>query len=100
MKDKEDGEYRISDELWAQIRPLLPPEPYYSAHPKMDSRKAMNAIFSVLRSGYSWEDYPELIDLIYERLVEWRKTGSFDRLWQACILTQDELRRLILYRKC
>jgi len=102
MESKEDREYKISDELWTRIKSLLPPEPYYSrdAHPMMDSRKAMNAIFCVLRIDCSRENYLGQVDMIYERLEEWRRTGTFDRLWQAGILTQDELRKLILYRKC
>ena len=88
-----DGSHLISDALWERIEPLLLPENPNpkDGQPRMDSRKAMEAILYVLRTGCKWEDLPSLIHC---RLQEWRKTGVFDRMWQTDILTYDELRTL------
>ena len=96
--------YRISDELWKQIEPLLPPEPSVpkSDGPRMDNRKAMEAMFYVLHTGCKWKELP--LDLgagntVYKLFQEWRRTGVFDRMWQIGILTYDELRTLVRHSK-
>ena len=45
--------YEIPDELWEQIKPLLPPEIVKprGGHPQLDDRKAMEAILYVFRTG-------------------------------------------------
>ncbi len=92
--------YRISDELWKQIEPLLPPEPSVpkSDGLRMDNRKAMEAMFYMLRTGCKWEEMPGNSgggELLYERFQKWRRTGVFDRMWQVGILTYDDLRTLV-----
>jgi len=89
-----NGSYLISDTLWGRIEPLLLPENPKSKdeQPSIDSRKAMEAILYVLRTGCKWEDLPSMVHC---RLQEWRRTGVFDRMWQTDILTYDELRALI-----
>ncbi len=84
----------ISDALWERIESLLLPENPGSkgGPPLMDSRKAMEAILYVLRTGCKWEALPSMVHC---RFQEWRKTGVFDRMWQTDILTYDELRALI-----
>ena len=53
-------EYQISDELWEKINPLLPPDNNRS---EMDKRKAMEAIFYVMRVGCEWEGIPRDIGI-------------------------------------
>ena len=54
------SEYQISDALWERIEPLLPPpKPKKKpGRPRMDDRKAMTAIFYVLRTGCQWKALP------------------------------------------
>ena len=50
-------DWRIPDELWERIEPLLPPRkphPLGCHRPRVDDRKAMDAIFFVLRTGCQW----------------------------------------------
>jgi putative transposase len=50
-------DWRISDELWERLQPLLParkPPPLGCHRPRVDDRKAMDAIFFVLRTGCQW----------------------------------------------
>jgi transposase len=62
MKDimgmvKQDDGWRLPDELWEQIAPLLPPRkphPLGCHNPLVPDRSAMNPIFFVLRTGCRW----------------------------------------------
>lgn len=47
----------VTDELWAAIEPLLPPEPpkRCGGRPRCDDRAALSGIVFVLRSGIPWE---------------------------------------------
>jgi transposase len=50
-------DWRIPDELWERIQPLLPPLKPHSLgchRPRVDDRRAMDAIFFVLRTGCQW----------------------------------------------
>ena len=55
--------FSIPDELWDNIRPLLPVEPPKpkGRRPRMDDRKAMTAIFFILRTGIQWKARPKEI---------------------------------------
>lgn len=53
---KDDG-WRLSDEVWTQIEPLLPPRnlhPLGCPNPRVSDRDAMNAIWFGLRTGCPW----------------------------------------------
>ena len=53
---KDDG-WRISDELWSKMEPLLPkpkPHPLGCHRPRVPNRQAMNTIFFILRTGAQW----------------------------------------------
>ena len=50
-------DWRIPDELWERIEPLLPPRqshPLGCHRPRGDERQARDAIFCVLRTGCQW----------------------------------------------
>ncbi len=103
MADKDDT-YRISDKLWEQIKPLLPPElPRPDRNcPPLDNREAMQAILYVLCTGCGWGALPDSFGIggaVYDRFQEWRKTGLFQRMWRAGFLSYDELRALIWHGK-
>src|SRR5688572_27401249 len=53
---KDDG-WRIPEELWSLLEPLLPPRPAHPLgchNPRVPDRDAMNAILFVLRTGCHW----------------------------------------------
>lgn len=53
---KDDG-WRLPDELWAKMEPLLPPRkphPLGCHRSRVPDRIAMNAILRVLRTGMQW----------------------------------------------
>jgi putative transposase len=96
--------YRISDDLWEQIKPLLPPElpRPRGGRPRMDSRKAMEAILYIFRSGCKWKSLPRSLGspgAVRRRFREWQDAGLFQRLWQAGLLEYDEMREMVWYGK-
>lgn len=106
MTDKDilDGSHLISDALWERIEPLLPPEiPKPSGgRPRMDNREVMEAILYVLRTGCKWSSLPRSLgatSTVRRRFLEWRETGMFQRMWQAGVLTYDELRAAVWHGK-
>ncbi len=62
----------MTDFEWRVIEPLLPNKP------RVDDRRMLSGIFSVLRSGAPWRDLPERYGprtTCYNRFVRWRKAG-------------------------
>ena len=103
MESTNPGEmYRIPDSLWAQIKPLLPSEPpkCSGGHPRIDQRKAMDAILCIFRFGCKWRSLPRDLGspgAVRRRFREWQEAGVFQRMWQAGILTYDEMREMVWY---
>ena len=92
----------LSDVLWEQIKPLLPPELPGSrdGYPRMDDRMAMEAVLYVLRAGFRWDLLPRSmgsVTKVQSRFLEWREAGVFQRMWRAGVLTYDELRASFWY---
>jgi transposase len=56
--------YEIPDVLWIGIVPLLPPsrKKKKAGRPMMNDRKAMSAIFHVLRTGCQWNALPRSLN--------------------------------------
>jgi putative transposase len=78
--------YEIPDVLWDKIVPLLPPSKRKkkAGRPRMNYRKAMSAIFYVLRTGCQWNALPRSLgasSTVHDRFQEWRKAGVFKRMW-------------------
>jgi putative transposase len=101
MKErKTKNRYRISDELWERIQPLLPKHPnkhrFGGGRPRASDRKCMDAIFFVLRTGCQWNALNETgicpSSTAHDRFQEWTKAGVFHRLWQLSLQEYDELK--------
>ena len=82
-----DSSYEIPDELRNQIFPLLvhkPKRKKNTGRPRMDDRKAMNAIFYIARTGCQWKALPRSLgasSTVHDRFQEWRQDGVFKRMW-------------------
>src|SRR5690349_12761051 len=82
----------VSDDLWAAIAPLLPPErprPKGGRKPVPD-RPALAGILFVLMSGIGWEDLPAEMGCgsgmtCWRRLRDWHQAGVFQRLHEALL---------------
>jgi len=77
----------VTDELWENIAPLLPPEPLKpkGGRPRIDNRAALTGIVFVLKSGIPWEMLPQEMGCgsgmtCWRRLKEWQEAGVWERL--------------------
>lgn len=82
----------LPDGLWAEIAPLLPPEPAKpkGGRPRRSDRAALTGILFVLRSGTPWELLPKEMGCgsgmtCWRRLRDWQKAGVWDRLQHALL---------------
>lgn len=82
----------VSDELWAIIEPLLPPEPPKpkGGRPRIDNRNALGGIIFVLRSGIPWEMLPHEMGCgsgvtCWRRLRDWHAAGVWQRLHRTLL---------------
>ena len=91
--------FRISDELWTLLQPLLPvhvnTHRFGGGRPRMADRACADAIFYVLRTGCQWQalDQTELCahSTAHARFQEWVEAGVFLKLWQVGVAQFDEL---------
>ena len=94
MREKKTGiddGWRIPEELWSRIQPLLPPRPRVG-RPRRDDRQMMDGIFYVLRAGCQWKALPGEFgpaSAAHDRFQFWREAGVFRRLWQAGLVEYD-----------
>ena len=88
--EKNRRDWRIPDELWERIVPLLPLRklhPLGCHRPRVEDRTAMDAIFFVLRTGCQWNALKETgicsSSSAHRRFQEWTEAGVFLALWQS-----------------
>src|SRR5262245_16648847 len=91
-------DWRIPDELWERIEPLLPPRtphPLGCHRPRVDDRKAMDAIFFVLRTGCQGHALNETklcsSSAAHRRFQEWTEADVFVALWEQGLVAYDAL---------
>jgi transposase len=81
----------VSDDLWAAIAPLLPPEPAKprGGRPRCDDRGTLAGIIFVLRSGIPWEMLPREMGCsgmtCWRRLRDWQMAGVWARLHRVLL---------------
>ena len=79
--------YDLSDEEWAVLEPLLPPQRSGRAgNPYRPHRTVLNGMFWILRSGAPWRDLPERYGpwtTVYDRFRRWRNAGVFQNMLNA-----------------
>jgi transposase len=94
-----DDSWRIPDELWKQMEPLLPPgkpHPLGCHNPRVPNRNAMNAILFVLRTGCQWNALNSTgicsSSSAHRRFLEWTEAGVFEEFWKRGLLKYDLLK--------
>ena len=83
----------LSDELWAAIEPLLPPEPPpnpQGGRPRVAARAALTGILFVMKSGIPWSMLPLELGCgsgvtCWRRLRDWQAAGVWHRLHLALL---------------
>jgi transposase len=91
----------VSDELWAVVAPLLPPEPPKSkgGRPRVSDRAALTGIIFVLKSGIPWEMLPQEMGCgsgvtCWRRLRDWQEARVWDRLHRELLDRLGEAGRI------
>jgi transposase len=99
LNPKADLQWRIPDELWARIEPLLPvgmPHPLGCHNPPTEPRKAMDAIFFVLRTGCQWNALNTTCichsSSAHRAFQKWVDAGVFAEMWRQGLLEYDKLK--------
>ncbi len=82
----------VSDELWAVVAPLLPPEPPKpkGGRPRVPDRAALTGVIFVLKSGIPWEMLPQELGCgsgvtCWRRLRDWQEAGVWEQLHRALL---------------
>ena len=85
----------VSNELWKQIEPLLPPVPPPSpkgGRPRVQNREALKGIVFVLRTGIPWQTLPTEMgcgsgSTCWRRLADWTRLAVWPRLHALLVTT-------------
>jgi transposase len=95
---KNHDDWRIPDVLWERIASLLPPRkphPLGCHRPRVDDRKAMDAIFFVLRTGCQWSALNATgicsKSAAHRRFQEWTAADVFVALWEQGLVEYEAL---------
>ncbi len=76
----------VSDEEWALIGPLLPPEQGRGCRPAGDNRRYFEGMMWMARSGAQWRLLPDEYgkwNSVFRRYRRWVETGVFDALLET-----------------
>jgi transposase len=75
--------FDLSDEEWALIEPMLPPQG--RGPERKNDRRVLNGIFYILRTGAPWRDLPERYGpytTVYNRFNRWAKRGIWGAIFE------------------
>lgn len=80
-------DFQLSDEVWERVKVAIPPEAPKpkGGRPRMDDRKALDAMFYVLRTGCQWKALPRSLgasSTVHDRFQEWVEQGVFLLMWE------------------
>src|SRR5918995_1619068 len=78
--------HELTDEQFAKLAPLLPPERPSTGRPNHDHRAVLNGILWRLKTGAPWRDVPARYgkwDTVYSRFRRWQRAGVWARILAA-----------------
>lgn len=82
--------WRVSDELWERIEPLLPRVARRFRYPgrlRLDDRRCLEGILFVLFSGLPWRAVPAELGVsgitCWRRLNHWQQAGVWEKLLET-----------------
>lgn len=97
----------VSDELWALVAPLLPPEPPKpkGGRPRVSDRAALTGIIFVRKTGIHWELLPQEMGCgsgmtCWRRLRDWQAAGVWDALHHTLLDRRGEAGLIDWSRAC
>jgi len=77
------GTAALSDSLWLQIAPLLPPQKPARGRPCLDHRRLLEGLLAIMRTGVPWREMPAAYGswhTAYSRYQRWGQDGLWDRI--------------------
>ena len=83
----------LTDEQWARILPLLPPQKPDIGRPMLDHRQIVGGMLWVAGTSSSWRDLPAEFgpwQTIYSRYRRWRNLGIWQRIIETFQPTCDD----------
>ena len=83
----------------AQMRRIEPFFPLQRGLARVDDRRVLSGIISVIRNGLMWRDAPPAYGphkTLYNRFVRWSRMGVFSRIFAALAGEAGEPDRLII----
>jgi transposase len=96
-----DDGWRMPDVLWERIGPLLParnPHPFGCHRPRVDDRRAMEALFFVLRTGCPWHALNATSicasSSAHRRVQAWGAADGFVAVWEQGLVDYDAFQGL------
>jgi hypothetical protein len=78
----------LTDDQWARVSPLLPPQHPPIGRPPEDHRTILAGMLWVVRTGATWRELPSTFGpwpTVYSRYRRWRQAG----LWQRLVAALD-----------
>jgi transposase len=87
-------EHELTDEQWARLAPLLPPQKSRTGRPAKDHRTVVEALCWLGRSGAPWRDLPAEYGpwrTVASRFYRWEQQGVWARVL-AALQAQAEAR--------
>jgi transposase len=80
-----DDGWRIPDELWTRLEPLLPKRrrSRQGGRPRLDYRQVLDGIFYILRTGCQWKAVPKGFgsgSSLHRYFQDWQNRGIFRAL--------------------
>ena len=95
-RKKQARSWRVSDELWERVEPLLPRYRKHQAggRPRAEARQVLDGILYVLRTGCQWKEAPREFgapSTLHNYFQEWTEKGVFFRLWKEALWEYDAL---------
>lgn len=94
--------YRLPDERWTRLEPLIPPHknrhPLGGGRPRRPDRDCADGLFFVRRPGCQWEALNATgicpPSTAHDRFQQWVAAGLWQKLWAVLLDEYDELRGL------
>lgn len=89
--------HAVTDDQWAILEPLLPKRKTRIGRPPADSRRVIDGILYVLKTGCAWMDLPREYgpySTAFRRFNQWSADGTWDRVWRTLLSLLDEQEQL------
>ena len=81
----------LTDDHWARVSPLLPPQRPPIGRPPEDHRTILAGMLWVVRTGATWRELPATFGpwpTVYSRFRRWRQDGIWQRILETLDATQ------------